>query len=110
MKTSLPRSHAGWRASTTTGLLLVAVLGCACSKTKEPTPAPQPGAAVEKEKTPAPSKTPLRIGYSDWPGFVAWEIALQKGWFKEAGVDVDFIWFEYVPSMEAYTAGKLDAV
>ncbi len=53
---------------------------------------------------------PLKIGYSDWPGWVAWEVAIQKGWFKEAGVDVDFEWFEYVPSMEAFGAGKLDAV
>lgn len=53
---------------------------------------------------------PLKIGYSDWPGWVAWEVAIQKGWFKEAGVDVTFEWFEYVPSMEAFAAGKLDAV
>lgn len=52
----------------------------------------------------------LKIGYSDWPGWVAWEVAIQKGWFKEAGVDVQFDWFEYVPSMEAFAAGKIDAV
>jgi NitT/TauT family transport system substrate-binding protein len=59
---------------------------------------------------PAPSGPALRVAYSDWPGWVAWEIAIQKGWFNEAGVAVDFKWFEYVPSMEAYTAGKVDAV
>jgi NitT/TauT family transport system substrate-binding protein len=53
---------------------------------------------------------PLKIAYSDWPGWVAWEIGVQKGWFKEAGVEVDFQWFDYVPSMEAYVAGKVDAV
>ncbi|BBN59072.1 ABC transporter substrate-binding protein [Hydrogenovibrio marinus] len=53
---------------------------------------------------------PLKIGYSDWPGWVAWEIPIQKGWFKKAGVDVDFEWFDYVASMDAYAAGKLDAV
>lgn len=53
---------------------------------------------------------PLKIGYSDWPGWVAWEIPIQKGWFKEAGVDVDFEWFDYVASMDAYAAGKLDVV
>ena len=53
---------------------------------------------------------PLRIGYSDWPGFVAWEIAIEKDWFKEAGVDVEFEWFDYVASMDAFAAGKLDAV
>lgn len=53
---------------------------------------------------------PLKIAYSDWPGWVAWEIAIQKGWFKEAGVEVEFSWFDYVPSMDAYVAGKVDAV
>jgi NitT/TauT family transport system substrate-binding protein len=53
---------------------------------------------------------PLKIAYSDWPGWVAWEVAIQKGWFKEEGVDVRFEWFEYVPSMEAFAANKVDAV
>ncbi|WAC20505.1 ABC transporter substrate-binding protein [Luteolibacter sp. SL250] len=53
---------------------------------------------------------PLKIGYSDWPGWVAWEIGIKKGWFKEEGVEVDFVWMDYVKSMEAYAAGKLDAV
>lgn len=53
---------------------------------------------------------PLQIGYSDWPGWVAWEIGIKKGWFKEAGVEVEFVWMDYVKSMEAYAAGKLDAV
>jgi NitT/TauT family transport system substrate-binding protein len=58
----------------------------------------------------AKAAEPLKIAYSDWPGWVAWEIAIQKGWFKEAGVAVKFEWFEYVPSMEAYAANKVDAV
>lgn len=53
---------------------------------------------------------PLKIAYSDWPGWIAWDIGFQKGWFKEAGVDVELKWFEYVPSMDAFTAGKVDAV
>lgn len=53
---------------------------------------------------------PLKIGYSDWPGWVAFQVALDKGWFKEAGVDVDFEWFDYSASLDAFSAGKLDAV
>ncbi|MBR9912315.1 MAG: ABC transporter substrate-binding protein [Gammaproteobacteria bacterium] len=53
---------------------------------------------------------PLKIGYSDWPGWVAWEIALEKGMFKAAGVEVEFEWFDYVASMDAFAAGQLDAV
>jgi NitT/TauT family transport system substrate-binding protein len=58
----------------------------------------------------AVASTPLVIGYSDWPGWVAWEIALEKGWFDEAGVAVAFEWFDYAASMEAFSAGQLDAV
>jgi NitT/TauT family transport system substrate-binding protein len=58
----------------------------------------------------ANAAAPLRIGYSDWPGFVAFQIALDKGWFKQAGVDVDFEWFDYSASLDAFSAGKLDAV
>src|SRR5262245_4119100 len=53
---------------------------------------------------------PLKIAYSDWPGWVAWEVAIQKGWLKQAGVETEFLWFESGPSMEAFTAGKVDAV
>jgi len=53
---------------------------------------------------------PLKIGYSDWPGWVAWQVAIDKGWFKDAGVDVKFEWFDYSASMDAFTAGKLDGV
>lgn len=67
-------------------------------------------AAGKKAEPEKPSGTPLRIAYSDWPGWVAWEIAIQKKWFDEEGVPVEFSWFEYVPSMEAYSAGKVDAV
>jgi NitT/TauT family transport system substrate-binding protein len=59
---------------------------------------------------PVPAAAPLRIAYSDWPGWTALEIGIQKGWFKEAGVDVEFSWFDYLPSMEAFSAGKVDAV
>lgn len=53
---------------------------------------------------------PLKIGYSDWPGWVAWQVAIDKGWFKEADVDVKFEWFDYSASMDAFAAGKIDAV
>jgi len=53
---------------------------------------------------------PLKIGYSDWPGWVAWEVAIEKGMFAEAGVEATFEWFDYVASMDAFAAGQLDAV
>lgn len=53
---------------------------------------------------------PLKIAYSDWPGWVAWDVAEQKGFFKAEGVEVQLLWFEYGPSMDAFAAGKVDAV
>jgi NitT/TauT family transport system substrate-binding protein len=53
---------------------------------------------------------PLKVAYSDWPGWTAFAIAGEKGWFKEAGVDVELLWFEYGPSMEAFAAAQVDAV
>ncbi len=53
---------------------------------------------------------PLKLGYSDWPGYTLLEVAKQKGWFKEAGVDVELTWFDYLPSLDAFAAGKIDGV
>jgi NitT/TauT family transport system substrate-binding protein len=52
----------------------------------------------------------IKIGYSDWPGYTVLEVAKQKGWFKDAGLDVDLVWFEYSPSIDAFAAGKIDGV
>jgi NitT/TauT family transport system substrate-binding protein len=97
------------------------LLFAACSK-PEPPPdtttasaapsaaAPAPSAMASAAPMPEKKGEPLKIAYSDWPGWVAWDIAVQKGWFKEEGVDVDFKWFDYAPSMDAFSAGKVDAV
>lgn len=53
---------------------------------------------------------PITIGYSDWPGWVAWQVAIEKGWFEEAGVNVEFKWFDYSASMNAFSANQLDAI
>lgn len=57
---------------------------------------------------PVAAKAPLRIGFSDWPGWTGWQIAIDKGWFKDAGVDVEMQWFDYSASLDAFAAGKLD--
>ena len=85
-------------------MLAVATLLGACSKTPE-----ESKQAAAKAEAPV-SKEPLKIGYSDWPGFVAWQVAIEKGWLKDAGVDVQFQWFDYSASLSAFAAGKLDAV
>ncbi len=83
-----------------------------CSGASRPAPrAAPPPQRPETIRGPAAGKAPpLRVAYSDWPGWTAFEVGIQKGWFKQAGVDVVFSWFDYLPSMEAFTAGKVDAV
>ncbi len=52
----------------------------------------------------------LKVAYSDWPGYTILEVAKQKGWFKDAGIDVEMDWFDYLPSIDAFTANKVDGV
>lgn len=53
---------------------------------------------------------PLKIAYSDWPGWIAWDIAERKGFFEKHGVEVQLEWFEYMASMDAFASGNVDAV
>ena len=53
---------------------------------------------------------PLQIAYSDWPGWIAWDIAQSKGFFKKHGVEVELKWMDYVASMDAFAAGQVDGV
>jgi NitT/TauT family transport system substrate-binding protein len=91
-------------------------LACQKEATEAPKPAETVAAPAASSAPAAPAALPepkgpaLKIAYSDWPGWIAWDIGIQKGWFKEAGVAVDFGWFDYLPSMDAYSAGKVDAV
>src|SRR5690349_2298965 len=119
-----PRNARGERESKMSRSLLdlvapslsVLLLGLgACNKPppaeeKPAAPAESAAPVAVAAPTPAPTGPALKIAYSDWPGWVAWDIAEQKGWFKEEGVNVELKWFEYSPSMDAFSAGKVDAV
>jgi NitT/TauT family transport system substrate-binding protein len=59
-------------------------------------------------KTLPVSAASISLGYSDWPGWVAWQVAIDKGWLKQAGLDINFTWFDYSASMDAFAAGKID--
>jgi len=53
---------------------------------------------------------PIKIGYSDWPGWVAWQVAKEKGLFAKNGVEVELVWFPiYTDSLTALNTGKIDA-
>jgi NitT/TauT family transport system substrate-binding protein len=58
----------------------------------------------------APASAQVKIGLSDWPGWVAWYVAEQKGFFKKNGADVKLVWFaNYTDSISALSAGQVDA-
>ncbi|MGN0936779.1 ABC transporter substrate-binding protein [Acinetobacter amyesii] len=83
--------------------VLTAILLGGCDNTAK---TPEPNAQAEGTV----NTKAITIGYSDWPGFVAWQVAIEKGWLKEAGVNVDFKWFDYSASLSAFAANQLDAV
>ena len=83
--------------------LLSAMLFAGCDNTAK---IPE---AKEATQASANAKA-ITIGYSDWPGFVAWQVAIEKGWLKEAGLNVEFKWFDYSASLSAFSANQLDAV
>jgi NitT/TauT family transport system substrate-binding protein len=58
----------------------------------------------------APARAEIKVGYSDWPGWVAWAIAEQQGLFKKHGANVKLVWFaNYSDSISALSAGQVDA-
>ncbi|RZI83983.1 MAG: aliphatic sulfonate ABC transporter substrate-binding protein [Rubrivivax sp.] len=59
---------------------------------------------------PLPAQAEVKVGVSDWPGWVAWYVAEQKGFFKKHGADVKLVWFaNYTDSISALSSGQLDA-
>lgn len=57
-----------------------------------------------------PARAEVRVGVSDWPGWVAWYVAQQKGFFGKHGADVKLVWFaNYSDSIAALSSGQLDA-
>jgi NitT/TauT family transport system substrate-binding protein len=55
-------------------------------------------------------QAPLRVGYSDWPGWTALEIGVERGWFRKTGLRVELVRSDYVASLDAFSSGKLEAV
>jgi len=52
----------------------------------------------------------VKVGVSDWTGWVAWYVAEQKGYFKKHGANVKLVWFaNYSDSIAALSTGQLDA-
>lgn len=59
---------------------------------------------------PLPAAAEVKVGVSDWTGWVAWYVAQEKGFFKKHGADVKLVWFaNYSDSIAALSTGQLDA-
>jgi NitT/TauT family transport system substrate-binding protein len=57
-----------------------------------------------------PAHAEVKVGLSDWPGWVAWYVADQQGYFKKYGAKVKLVWFgNYTDSVAALSSGQLDA-
>jgi len=57
-----------------------------------------------------PARAEVKVGVSDWTGWVAWYVAQDQGYFKKYGADVKLIWFaNYSDSIAALSTGQLDA-
>ena len=56
------------------------------------------------------ARAEVKVGVSDWPGWVAWYVADQNGYFKKYGANVKLVWFaNYTDSIAALSSGQLDA-
>lgn len=69
-------------------------------------------AGCERAQEAAPAGPPVRVGASYWPGQYWVDIAHRKGWFKEAGLDVEWVDTnaDYFGSFDRLVEGKLDLV
>ncbi|NJP07343.1 MAG: ABC transporter substrate-binding protein [Chloroflexaceae bacterium] len=74
--------------------------------------AQQPAASspdVAEPTTAAVEGEVIRIGFSAWPGWIPWQVAVEQGLFEANGVNVEMVWFEgYLDSLNALATGQLD--
>ncbi len=81
-------------------LVALALLVAACSSEDPGSGTPEATASGEK----------ITLGFSAWPGWFPWQVALKRGLFDDAGLDVDLKYFEsYTDSLNALKAGQIDA-
>jgi len=67
-------------------------------------------ALIAAATTFAPAHAELKVGVSDWTGWVAWYVAQDQGYLRRYGADVKLIWFaNYSDSISALSSGQLDA-
>lgn len=68
--------------------------------------------ACQPAAAPPAASAPIRIGAYYWPGMYWVDIAHHQGWFREAGLQVEWVDTnaDYFASFDAVVEGKLDIV
>lgn len=67
------------------------------------------GCTQASSSSSAGAKPPLISGVNPWPGYSGHYVALQKGFFKEAGIDVQEVFFQSATeSITSFLGGKVD--
>jgi NitT/TauT family transport system substrate-binding protein len=67
------------------------------------------GGVMAACSAPSATDSPVRVGYSAWPGWFPWKVAEAKQLFDAKGVPVTLQWFDgYLDSINALNAGQLD--
>ena len=86
--------------------------GDATTPTSEATASGSAAAAATEAMTETPMADmgePIKIGFSAWPGWFPWQVAVEAGIFEQVGVNVEMVWFDgYLDSINAFAAGQLD--
>jgi NitT/TauT family transport system substrate-binding protein len=70
------------------------------------------GCATQIEETPKTSGEVMKVAYEFWPGTYWVQIADEKDWFKDAGLNVELSFNannDFVASEQALAAGEIDA-
>ncbi len=126
MMNGVSSSNIGWRGVrqlvAALGTLCLVAAGCGgqsgTDNAASPTGASNGGASndtaasssTQTSTSSADAGKPITIAYSDWPGWVVWDVVQQKGFFKKYGVNVKMVWFPvYTDSLNALSAGQVDA-
>lgn len=89
-------------------LSLLAIFLVSLVVTVSCTPSPQTSNSVSSSNPPTET---IRIGFSAWPGWFPWQVALAENIFVANQVNADLQWFEddYSDSINAFATGRIDA-
>lgn len=100
-KTSLPMKNLTKKALFVCLIIWVGLSGCNSTSSSE----------AENASSAADNK--FTVAWSIYSGWQPWDYAQRSGildkWSKKYGIEIELVKMDYVPSIEAYVAGQVDA-